>query len=58
MGIGAFLVHPIQLFFLPLSGRSPNMNEMLWTGILSLNSIRQLPLGTTDPRVPAGLKGI
>ena len=39
-GWGLF-VYPILLFSLLLSGRSPNMTEILLTGTLSLNSISQ-----------------
>ena len=33
------LVYPILLSFLPLSGRGPDMTEILLTGTLSINSI-------------------
>ena len=39
------LVYPILLFYLPLSGRSPNMTEILFTGSLSLNSFNQSKSG-------------
>ena len=35
------LVYPIFLFALPLSGRSPDMTEILLTGTLSLSLISQ-----------------
>ena len=35
-------VYPILLFSLPLSGRSPDMTEILLTGTLSLNSIKTI----------------
>ena len=40
MEVGA--IYPILLFSLPLSGRSPDMTEILLTGTLSLNSINQI----------------
>ena len=36
------LVYPILLFYLPLSGSSPDMTVILLTGTLSLNSINRL----------------
>ena len=43
MGLG-LLVQPIPLFSLPLSGRSPDIIEILLTGTLSLNSMKKLCL--------------
>ena len=39
-GWGLF-VYPFLLFYLPLSGRRPNMTETMLTGTLSLNSNKQ-----------------
>ena len=39
--MGGPFVYPILLFSLPLSGRSPDMTEILLTRTLSLNSINQ-----------------
>ena len=36
------LVYPILLCYLPLSGRSPAMTEILLTGTLSLNSMKSI----------------
>ena len=35
-------------YFLPLSGRSPNMTEILLTGTLSLNSVNQTTSSRND----------
>ena len=39
MGVGIFLVYPILLFSLPLSGKSPesDITDILLTGTLNLN---------------------
>ena len=47
MGVG-FLVYPILLFSLPLSGRSDVMTKILLTGTLSLNSIDQTIQGVAS----------
>ena len=40
LGLG-LKVYPSLLFFLPPSRRSPKMTEILLTGLLNLNSIKQ-----------------
>ena len=40
-GWGLRVFYPILLFSLPLSGKIPDMTEILLTGTLSLNSINQ-----------------
>ena len=42
LGVGpGLLVYPNFLFSLPLSGRSPDVTEIMLTGTFSLNSIKQ-----------------